>query len=702
MRTASHIKNVRHWESIEYKITYYKDFDFSNFQFIDLKYKTKKGKYSYNDLIIMADTETAKSINYPACLDNYVVAWSMAFRSFNRNLITLYGHSPTEFIDCLKKLRENLPGKDIYIYFHNLSYDWPFLRKWMLKEFKRPVKQLNTKPLFPLFITFECGITFKDSLSLAQCKLEKWAEDLNVEHQKAVGFWDYDKERDQNGYTFTADELKYIECDVLAGVECIDAFIHALNKNISSIPYTATGIVRNEARAAGGFKAHKEYVKMAPETYKEQARDEEVFHGGYTHANRYILGQKFKALCQDICSSYPYAVMTMKAPCTPFFDVTDEVDDDYILKDNPNYAFIFRVMVFDLDLKDLRYPMPCLSLSKCRETVNAICDNGRILRADFCEFLTNEIDYKLFVSMYKGRIYLKDVKAARKDYLPKWFTDFIYERFILKTKLNCVDAVQYMIEKGKLNAGAYGMCAQKPIKEIIEENYETGEFKPKENIDYEEEYKKHVKNPRAFLPYVWGIWCTSTAQERLFELAECIKEDAIWLYSDTDSVYATEFDEEKLKAYNQKAVDAIKARGYEPVLWKDKEYNLGVAEFDGDYSEFVTWHSKCYAKRYSDNEKNEPKKRGKLVITVAGVPKKGVATLKDNIDNFVPGLTFDGETSGKLQHKHLNVDKIYFDAHGNEIGDSVDLTPCDYVVNDVNEVNFELLTEEEIDIICYE
>ena len=71
------------------------------FQFIDLKYKTKKGKYSYNDVIIMADTETAKSINYPNCLDNYVVAWSMAFRAYNRNLITLYGHSPTEFIDCL-------------------------------------------------------------------------------------------------------------------------------------------------------------------------------------------------------------------------------------------------------------------------------------------------------------------------------------------------------------------------------------------------------------------------------------------------------------------------------------------------------------------------------------------------------------------------------------------------------------------------
>lgn len=697
MRTAVHNQNVRTWESIPYKLEYYKSFDFSNFQYIDLKYKTKKGRYSYNDIIIMADTETAKSINYPNCLDNYVVAWSIAFRAFGRNLVTLYGHSPTEFIDCLKKLRDNLPGKDIYIYFHNLSYDWPFLRKWMIASFGRPAKQLNTKSLFPLFINFENGIIFKDSLSLAQCRLEKWAHDLGVEHQKAVGFWDYDKQRDQNGYEFTDEEKIYIENDVVAGVECIDAFLHTLNKNISSIPYTATGIVRGEARAAGGYKAHENYVKVSPETYEEQLRDEEVFHGGYTHANRYILGQVYKAKCKDICSSYPYAVMTMKAPSTAFFEIDEPVDDDYILKDNPNYAFIFKVMVFDLDLIDLRHPMPCLSISKCRQTLNAMCDNGRILRADYAEFYSNEIDYKLFKSMYKStsdKIYISNVKAARKDYLPKWFTDFIYERFILKTQLKGADPVQYMIQKGMLNAGAYGMCAQKPIKALIEENYDTGEFKPKEDMNLEEEYKKHLKNARSFLPYVWGIWCTSTAQERLYELADCIADGAIWLYSDTDSVYATAFNERKINAYNQKAIDAIKARGYDPVFWNGKSYNLGIAEDDGDYSEFKTLHSKCYAKR--DAKTNE------LKITVAGVPKKGVATLKNNIKLFEPGLIFDGVTSGKLQHKHIHIDEIYKDAHGNEVGDSVDLTPCDYLVKSVNDVDFDLLTEEEIDIIFYD
>lgn len=697
MRTAEHNKNVRAWDSVPYKLTYYKDFDYKLFQNIDLKYKHSKTKHSYNDLIIMADTETSKSINYPECEDNYIVAWSIAFRAFDRNLVTLYGHKATEFCEMLCNLRSNLPGKDIYIYFHNLSYDWPFLRLFLIKEFGKPVRQLNTKSLFPLFIIFDNGIMFKDSLSLAQCKLEKWASDLDVEHKKAVGKWDYDKTRNQNNYTFSDDELDYIECDVLAGVECLNAMTKVLKKNISTIPYTSTGIVRGEARTAGGYNAHLDYVKMTPKDYNLQLMQEEGFHGGYTHNNRYYSGVTMPAECQDIASSYPFMVMTMKGPVEGWTPIEHPVDIDYILKDNPNYAFLFRVKVFDINLKDLKWPMPMLALAKCRQSINAICDNGRILKADYAEWVTNEEDFSLFLEQYKySEMIITDVYTARKDYLPKWFTDFIYQRFISKTQLKGVDAVRYMIEKGMLNAGAYGMCAQKPVKPEIIENYETGEFYPDPEQDFEADYDKHVKAISSFLPYVWSLYCTSGAMRRLFDLGKCVdyENGGIWLYSDTDSVYATKFNEERLKAYNEDAIRKIKERGYDPVFFNGKYYNLGVAEFDGKYSEFRAWHSKCYAKRDAES--------GQLKITVAGVPKKGAATLKDDINNFVPGLIFDGITSGKLQHKHLLVDDIYIDANGNEVGDSIDLTPCDYLVKSVNDVDFDFLESEEVGIIYYD
>lgn len=231
MQTALHTKHVRAWESFDYKCVYYKDFDFKLFENIDCKFKTIKGRKSYNDIIIMADTETSKPHDYPQCLHNYVVAWSIAFRAYGKNLVTLYGHNPLEFVDMLKSLRENLPGNDIYIHFHNLAYDWTFLRKFLLQEFGKPISQLNTKAMYPLYIQFENGIRLKDTLALAQRSLEKWSKDMGVS-AKQTGLWDYNKVRNQSD-TFTADEIKYIEYDVIAGVECIDVTLKALKKNFS-------------------------------------------------------------------------------------------------------------------------------------------------------------------------------------------------------------------------------------------------------------------------------------------------------------------------------------------------------------------------------------------------------------------------------------------------------------------------------------
>ena len=695
MKTALHTKNVRAWDSFIYKCIYYKDFDFSLFQYIDFKYKTKKGRVSYNDIVIMADTETSKAINYPTCLHNYIVAWSIAFRAFGRNLVTLYGHGPYEFTDMLKELKANLPGDDIYIYFHNLSYDWVFIRKFMIEAFDKPEHQLNTKPLNPLFIRFKNGIVLRDSLALSQRSLEKWASDMFVDHQKAVGSWDYDKIRNQSGAgsEFTPDEITYIENDVLAGVECIDATMKVLKKNISSIPTTCTGIVRNEAREAGGRTAHAYYLRVSPEEYAMQQIYERVFHGGFTHANRYILGVVYPATCYDIASSYPFSLITMKAPAERFFKCPGKVDIDYILKDNPNYAFIFRIKLFKVDLKNLAYPMPVLSHNKSLQSINAVLDNGRILRADYVELWTNELDFYLINKQYKFEDYvIADAYMATKDYLPKWFTDFVYQRFISKTHLKGVDIVRYMIEKGMLNS-SFGMASQQPCKPLIVEDYDTGEYAPAE-VDFNAQYEKHLKNPKSFLPYVWGIWCTSTSQLRLFELGECVSDDGIWLYSDTDSVYATAFDIEKIEDYNQRAKEKIKERGYDPVIFNGKTYHLGVAEFDGSYTEFKTWHSKCYAARDAES--------GKLKITVAGVPKRGVSVLEDDIKNFKPGLIFPGTASGKLQHTHFYVDSIYADANGNIIGDSIDLTPCDYLLRSVNDVHFSELDQEEIGVAYYD
>ena len=97
--------------------------------------------------------------------------------------------------------------------------------------------------------------------------------------------------------------------------------------------------------------------------------------------------------------------------------------------------------------------------------------------------------------------------------------------------------------------------------------------------------------------------------------------------------------------------------------------------------------SKRYAGRGADD--NE------LHITVAGVPKKtGAKCLENDLTNFAKGFIFSGEITGKLSHFYIfSEDGIYIDEFGNEIGDSIDLEPCDYLLDAVDRYEF-ILTDD--------
>ena len=233
-----------------YRMMIWDKFDYSILT-RNIMYYKKKGKFqkgTWNDVIISADTETSKSHEISKDpLPNHVCAWTISIRAYNTNIVTLYGNKPSDMMQCLDLIKQALPGDEMYVFFHNLAYDYTFLRLFLFKQFGTPKKELNTKPHYPIMLGFDNGIILKDSLILSQCKLEKWAKDLNVHHQKAVGSWDYDEIRDQD-HKFTRAELKYIENDTLALVECLDAFCTSLHMNINTIVYTATGIVREEVR----------------------------------------------------------------------------------------------------------------------------------------------------------------------------------------------------------------------------------------------------------------------------------------------------------------------------------------------------------------------------------------------------------------------------------------------------------------------
>lgn len=689
---------------IEYKLTYYNEFDYS--QLNNVPYVRRSGRgdnSSYNDVIIMCDTETSKGkenlYDLKGCYmpqQNHVVAWTISIRTCNRNIVTLWGHKPSELCQTINSIIAAMPGQKTMMYWHNMSYDWTFIRKFMFVQFGHPTRQLNTKSHYPIMIEWENGLIFRDSLILAQRSLDKWAKDLNVEHQKAIGMWDYDIIRNQD-VEFTLEELTYIEHDTLAGVECIQKTKDALNKFIFAMPYTATGIPREEMRNRGKeVHAHAAFKRIAPD-YELQQMLENVYHGGYTHGNRHFLGvtvgtKEEPVRCYDFASSYPFCLLAYKYPSERFTSF-DNCSIDYILRNSEKYAFMFKLVIIKPRLKDDKVAMPTLQYSKCVKTINAVTDNGRVLCAGYVEIYLNEIDLEVIASQYDYDFAVcTEVYVSMKDYLPRWFTDYVYQLFHEKTTLKGGDPVLYAIAKAKLNS-LYGMCVQKPCKDNIEEEYMTGDYIEVELSEDERrlKYEKYINNNNSVLPYFYGVWCTSFAFRNLHKLGPCC---GTWYYSDTDSCYGTNWNTKALDNYNNNCKELLKANGYGPVLFNNREYWLGIAEPDSIYYEYRYLGAKRYCGRSIEDDD--------LHITVAGVPKKGAACLNDDIENFTAGTIFSGSLTGKKTHYYLYADDINIDAHGNECADSIDLAECDYLLDSVDTVDWEKIFTDDIEIQVYD
>lgn len=677
-------------EYYPYQFEYFENIDWEVLRYVRVLGRRGRGRTgTYNQCYIMADTETSKKPyttpiynegkEIRRTTENHVVAWTVSVRAWGINLLTAWGRRPSDMVETLERIHNTMGGDYTFIFFHNLSYDWQFLRKFMFSAWGIPKAQLNTKSHYPINIEFENHILIRDSLILAQRSLDKWARDMDVPHKKAVGKWDYDKIRNQNEQ-FTPEELEYIEHDTLAGAECLEATAISLHKDVYTLPYTATGIPREQVQKIGAEHNGKDrFLKIAPD-YEVYLLMEFLYHGGYTHANRYAVGFVLDDIkCYDFVSSYPFCMLARKYPIEKFIRVQEDLTLDYIILQSEDYAYILCLKMVQPELKTWLEPMPVLQASKCYHLINPVFDNGRVLCADYAEIWITEQDLYLIMQQYK----FTDVRCcmiytARKDYLPRWFSDYVFACYEDKCKLKNGDPVLYSIAKAKLNS-LYGMCVQRAIRDNVVENYETGEYESEEKRT-EEEYTRYLNNFKTILPYQWGVWVTAYAERNLFELGKCCKD---WIYSDTDSVYGSGWDPEALARYNEKCKQDLLANGYGAVDLDGKQFWLGIAELDKECAEFKVLGAKRYAYRDGSG----------LHITVAGVPKSGVKCLDDDITNFRTGFVFNGSRTGKLQHSYFYVDEIYTDPDGNETGDSINLEPCDYLLSAV-EIDPDYIEEE--------
>ena len=638
----------------------------------------KRGKsllYYYKPIVTL-DTET--------CVVNGI-AFITDISITIEGLATYYCHTIDEmfnFLDILQNHFVDTSDKRMIIYVHNLSYDYVFLRNKLIDKYGFPLNSLAVKT--HKYVSMDFGFyEFRDSLILTQKSLAKLTKDENVQVQKAVGFWDYNKIRSPHSYR-TDNEKFYVNVDTISLCLALRSVMDSRNVNTGTCPLTSTGFIRNEARKRSRIKTvdnrtWRDTFKKLVLTFEEYNLLEKVFHGGYTHANRYYIGETLTMLKSfDFSSSYPAVLLYEKFPMSKFKEGTFSVEE--ILENSDDYAFFGTLKMFYIKIKDDK-PMPPIAYAKVIDRGGKIVkDNGRILEAEYIEIPFSDPDLDVYLNCYDYMEMIPcNLHYAKKDYLPKWFKDFVQELYYNKCTLKNVDATNYAISKTYINA-MYGMLAQKIMRLVVEEKFEDCDWHSE--YQTEEDFQKYYSNRNSFLPYQWAVWVTAYAQHNLFELgANCEN----WIYSDTDSCKGFDWDLDGVKRYNQKVKEKAVKSGYGIVNYNGKEFIIGVAEDETEdeiIEEFKTLGCKRYCYRQG----------GELHLTVAGVPKIAVTELHNDINNFGKGFIFHGYLDNEENYNgnekkrpeyHINNEINYIEVLGEQVeyGSYIILQYVDYVLD---------------------
>lgn len=639
-----------------YRIVYFKNFNYKCLFNGDFIRRSNAGHMlQVYEKIITLDTETfvfdKKDIGF-------ITDWTITIE----NECCIYGNHVSDLINTIDRITDTLHAdKDHLVRFfvHNFPYDYMFLRNHMIQKWGIPDRSLATKTHRYIFMDWTSfGIEFRDSEILTQRSLERLCQDMGTT-EKAVGTWDYKKFRTPDSER-TETEIKYACIDTISLCRALRKYITDRGYTVANVPLTNTGFIRNRARAESRKvkKWRNQFLSMQLDL-KQYKQLLDAYHGGYTHANRFYINRIItKSIqCYDFASSYPAALCYKKYPMTNF-TYTNALSLQDILELKEDYAFCGYLRLTNVHLKK-ECPMPPMAFHKAKVCVFPEADarsqkslyadnldNGKIVNAEVVIYPFTDPDLETILNSYDyDTADVSSVMRAIKDYLPKWLINYVMTLYFNKSTLKHSDPVLYSISKGELN-GIYGMMVQRIIQQICEEDFDTATWTSDTPEDKEQEMlEKFYMNKNSFLPFQWGCWVTAYAQENLFKLGSCCKK---WIYSDTDSVKGFEWDMDKLKAYNNEIIQISNERSVGLVEYKGEQFRLGIADFDGEYSEFITHGSKRYCYRDAEG----------LHITVAGVPKDGVYCLNDDINNFRKGFIFSNSKLFRDNFKKNNPDKV--------------------------------------------
>lgn len=514
-----------------------------------------------------------------------------------------------------------LSSKNVMVcYVHNLSFEWQFIHNFFKVISEKSWANAKDKPVK---ILTEEGFEFRCSYILSNMNLQKFCENTkNVIHGKLKGELDYKKKR-HHLTPLTIEELRYCFNDVAGLYECIQERLREEENGFFSIPLTSTGYVRRELKKkVENNISYKEAVKRLCPTMDIFDRLTYMFRGGNTHANRFYSTKFLDEVASiDISSSYPFQILFRKYPCTAFQKVKEELYEDFEFIEFciNERACIFKITAIDYKVKE-DITIPYLPLSKCTKTTSKIVnDNGRILSCEMCSFYCNEIDFSIIKEQVEEETFfiIEELYTAKKDYLPVEIRELTLEFFVNKTQLKNVTGKEYEYAKSKnLLNSIYGMMVTNCVKAIIQ-LLQNGYFQ--EELTEEEREKRLKKEyDKGFLAFQWGVWVTSYARKELQEMIDIIREDVI--YVDTDSVKFLNIEKHlnKINDYNNNLINEMLKLDIKPFAIRDnKKFYMGTFDIEKTSKKFKTYGAKKYISIYEDEQK-----RHTVKITVAGCSKE--------------------------------------------------------------------------------
>lgn len=630
---------------------------------------------------VMMDIETSN--NHAENVQD-LRTWMVSCQIWFNNDYYLF-RKPEEVVDFFDKMytkyklypSEEL-DKRLIIYIHNASYDLSYLVPYFeegLPVFPYEGQGIITKE--NQFITYKCGsLEFRCSFRLSGMSLEKWSSEMNIEHKKLVGLYDYDKVIYQDS-ELNKNEEDYDKVDVIAMQECLDKQLSYYQDDMATIPYTKTGYIRRTLRRACKVDSNyrNKYFKntrLDAELYQAM---HEAYAGGYTHNNRFYIDKLVVAKIghRDFKSHYPTQMAVNEFPLgrpEKIYDIDKSVNDldiPEILDMSPKFSTLTVLRIYSARLRKNTISMPFLAEAKCLgKTTRDLPDNGRYIMVESEEGLrltVTNYDLKILVEQYELEYAIEKVWRMVNMPLPncllyvvdKYFKGKSDKKNVVKNlteqfgKLDprTVDA-QFELQQDKASLNSiYGCCATNPLRDTWEFD-ENMNFRRAVQVNnpetIEEALNKYYSKRNNFLPYQVGVWITAMARYELYEYINAIGYDKC-LYCDTDSIFYIK--DEETEAAISKLNAEKKAKAHYVVLDNgNKEY---YDEFDAepDCLAFKGLHSKCYG---VVTEKG-------LEITIAGVPARTLIGMQDNKPVY---LTREEELAGEEKDPIKALDHLTF------------------------------------------